>query len=109
MIYAICSLSRIDGGDTPGSAFRFGRRWRRAGTRMAVGGGRHHCLDRGAGSELATPLGHYPVPRGQSRVDHPVIAEAVVGNDLPGLCRVAGGDHVNGLQTLELLDGLFGY
>src|SRR6266851_2653709 len=106
MIYAICSASRSDGGDTPGLAFCFGRRWRRAGTRMAVGGCSRHCLNRGARSELANPLGHYPVPRGQPRVDHPVIAEAVVGNDLPGLRLVAGGDHVNGLQSLELLNGL---
>src|SRR6266851_10138600 len=59
MIYAICSASRIDSEDTPGSAFRFGRRGWRAGTRMAVGGCRSNSIKRGARFDLDNPLGYH--------------------------------------------------
>src|SRR6202162_1735880 len=58
MIYAICSAGRIDDGNTPGSAFLFRRRRRRAGTGMAVDDRGHDRFYRSAGFKLANPLGY---------------------------------------------------
>src|SRR5947207_8797280 len=104
MIYAICSASRIDGGNTPGSAFLFRCRGRRAGTGMAVDDCSHDRLHRRAGSNLANPLDHDSITGVEAAVDDPVVSEAVVGDDLPGLSLVAGADHEYRLQSLELLD-----
>src|SRR4029077_19701133 len=55
MIYAICSASRIDVGNTPASALLFGRCRRRAGAGTTVDGCGQDWLDRAAGAELADP------------------------------------------------------
>ena len=90
----------------PGSAFLFRRRWRRAGTGMAVDDCSHDRFHRGAGSNLADPLDYDSITGFEAGVDDPVVSEAVAGNDLPGLRFALGVDHVNGLQSLELLDRL---
>src|SRR5438034_5737876 len=106
MIYSTCSASRIDGRKTPGSAFLFWCRRRRARTGMAVDECSHDRLHLRAGSKLADPLDHDSIAGVEAAVDDPVVSEAVTGNDLPGLRLVAGADHEYGLQSLELLDRL---
>src|SRR5437762_9312724 len=72
MIYSTCSASRIDGGNTPGSAFLLRCRRRRAGTGMAVDDCSHDRLHRRAGSNLADPLDHDSIAGVEATVDDPV-------------------------------------
>src|ERR1700686_1246084 len=68
MIYAICCAGRIDDGNTPGPAFLFRRRGRRAGTGMAVDGCSHDRFHQGAGFKLADPLDHDSITGTQAAV-----------------------------------------
>ena len=75
-----------------------GMRWRRSPSTTGFTGA--------PGRSLPIAFRHDSVPGVEAAVDHPVVAEAVAGNDLPGLRLVVGADDVNGLQSLEFLDGL---
>src|SRR5712664_3346919 len=58
------------------------------------------------GTKLADALHHHAISGGQAARHHPVVADAVAGDDLPRLDLVARGDHVHRLQSLQFLHRL---
>src|SRR5258706_10496195 len=69
-------------------------------------GRRYARLPLRAGTKLADAFHHHAVSRGQAARGHPVVADAIAGDDLPRLHLVACGDHVHRLRSLQLLHRL---
>src|SRR5260221_5895000 len=59
-----------------------------------------------AGAQLADPLHHHAIAGGEAARDHPLVAEAMAGHDLPRLDLVALGDDKHRLGSLQLLHRL---
>jgi hypothetical protein len=87
-------------------AGRLRRPRRRRRDPIRTGGGRHQPRpDLSARTHLANPFDHDAIACRQTAVDHPVVADPMVGHDRALLGLVLGRNHVHGLQPLQLLHG----